>query len=227
MENEFNNQKTNKWSKVRVRWGSLVVFVIVAILSLLGGSEDFDASGYVKATMDALMKGEVTEYVNIVRDTTEEEVLDNYRSSFDSLVDFFEPTGLSEAQLDEVRVAYKALYKKTKYTVLEATKIEDGNYMVEVVVEPILFVENFAVKAEKKQEAEENRLLEEINAGAEYSDEEITEVMCQTIPDALNEIVAETTYGDKETITITVYEENGLYTMSEEEILNLENVLLQ
>jgi predicted ATP-grasp superfamily ATP-dependent carboligase len=114
----------------------IVTLVALAmVFTTACGGSSFDASGYITSFMDALTKGEVTEYATITGQT-EEEAGQEYQSFLDSMREAFAEEGVTDETLDKIVDVYVQVLKQAKYTVHEAEKTEEG-YDVTVDIEPI------------------------------------------------------------------------------------------
>jgi len=119
-------------------------FTVAAVLTamvatvLSGCAKKFDATTYVKGTLDANFKNEITEdYVKLV-DGGREAIQKNYDDQIEMLLDELRETGCSEGLVEQYREFYIDLFSKCKYTVSEATEDKaTQNFTVTVTVEPL------------------------------------------------------------------------------------------
>ena len=114
----------------------LIVGLVVAVMMTFAGckKKEFDAAGYVKATLDMTMKGETEDYIKFVG-CSKEEALKDYEDTLDEAVEQFGEFGVNEEALEEFRQFSIDLYKAVKYEVKEAQKEKDGSYTVKVETE--------------------------------------------------------------------------------------------
>lgn len=208
-------------------WKSLALcamMVCVGLLLVACGS-NFDASGYVKAALDSSIHGESAEYIEIV-DITEEDAQQEYDDILDSIVEEMGSLGLSDDLNSKYRTLFADLLKKTDYTVLEATKVDD-NYEVPVEIKPITNVfTNLMGDVETKMTEYTNDIL---NGNADIpSEEEIIEYAGQVVYDLLAERIANVEYGDVQTVTVTVELDNdNTYSISEDDIEDLVSAMIE
>ena len=116
----------------------MIAAVVLAVSVLTGCSStptEKDAKAYVQAVLDMMCKGEYDHSVNIVdieegeegkfREDAVDEAIDSLGIDFD----------------DENRARFKEImlnaFAKSKYTVGNATKTGEGEYDVEVTIEPL------------------------------------------------------------------------------------------
>lgn len=112
----------------------VTVLALMMVLTTACGSS-FDASGYVNSFMDMISKGEVTEYAKLTGQT-EEEAGQEYQELLKAMKEAINQEGVSEETIDRLVNVYVELLKRSKYTVHEAEKTDDG-YNVTVDIEPI------------------------------------------------------------------------------------------
>lgn len=202
LETGKNKEEQNK-NKSKLYWLILIVAVVVLGGAIIGRSligEKFDASGYVKACLDLVTKGEKEDYMKLTQ-RTEEEAEEDYQANMDLLMSDIESMGISEDLQDKYQAFYEELLKKTKYDVKEAK--EDGdNFTVDVEIEQITGVFN-GVQDELYAEAEAygQQLAE---SGEMPSDEEINEWAFNKLYEILTAKLAQATYNETQTVTVHV-----------------------
>lgn len=112
----------------------VTVLAMMMVLTAACGSS-FDASGYVNSFMDMISKGEVTEYAKLTGQT-EAEAGEEYQELLKAMKEALNQDGVTEETKDRLVNVYVELLKRSKYTVHEAEKTDDG-YNVTVDIEPI------------------------------------------------------------------------------------------
>lgn len=112
----------------------VTVLAMMMVLTAACGSS-FDASGYVNSFMDMISKGEVTEYAKLTGQT-EAEAGEEYQGLLKAMKEALNQDGVTEETKDRLVNVYVELLKRSKYTVHEAEKTDDG-YNVTVDIEPI------------------------------------------------------------------------------------------
>lgn len=207
---------------MRKRIVFLFLLSIIGILSGCGMSEE-DASEYVKASLDAAYKGEFDAFVEIT-DSTPEGAQAMYEENIEHTM---EAAGFSEMNLNnELTEKYRQLFldisKTVDYTVGEAIENEDGDYDVEVIIYPLTIINDI------DEELITKTVISKIEKMEKYpKDEKITEITFEVIYEILSEKVKEPVYdGQKVKQIITVHKnEEGMYYISEEDMLALDNAL--
>lgn len=207
---------------MRKRIVFLLLLSIIGILSGCGMSEE-DASEYVKASLDAAYKGEFDAFVEIT-DSTPEGAQAMYEENVEHTM---EAAGFSEMNLNnELTEKYRQLFldisKTVDYTVGEAIENEDGDYDVEVIIYPLTIINDI------DEELVTKTVISKIEKMEKYpKDEKITEITFEVIYEILSEKVKEPVYdGQKVKQIITVHKnEEGMYYISEEDMLALDNAL--
>ena len=201
-----------------------VVFVVFGALACLGNFREFDAQGYVEATLNQTLKGEVEAAVEMTEDATEEALLLQYE---ESIASFVKNSILNNKEVDEeLEANYIALCKKLfasmKFEVQEAEKISNEEYRVPVNYQTTDVFQKFVVSV--NEEAARLKALAE--TGDEYRGT-LEEINAQMQTDFLNnsytlleQAYENMEYGEVETVVFDVKKgENDLYSLSEEEIM--------
>lgn len=131
----------------------LLVFILVFSLTACGGRgtvSEKTIHSLVQGNLDAIYLGKVTDEYLMLVDTTSEKSKKNYLDGLESEAEFFcHYFGIIDSEYDEtfddiddevkdiIIDIYKQIYDQSKYVVGEATKQDDGNYVVDVTIAPI------------------------------------------------------------------------------------------
>lgn len=110
---------------------SIFLLFTFALACLVTGCMDFDASGYVKACLDANTHGEFEEYAEITQ-TSVEEVQALYDQNIETEISYLNSYNINEEQKENFRNLFIDMYSNFKYEVGEAVKNDDGSYSVPV-----------------------------------------------------------------------------------------------
>lgn len=199
----------------------LVLIGVVGILSACGSMRSEEAQTYAQATLDAVYRGELDEYVRLV-DTTTEEAQEWYDENIQMTL---ETVGLEEAGVsEEVKAQYEevivALAKAAKYEIGEAVENEQDGFDVEVTVQPF---QGFGDLEDKLTEA----LMKELKNMDEIpSDEEINTMTYSLMADLMKESLENPEYGEATTVTIHVNpDEDGVYHIPDEDLEMVDSAL--
>lgn len=123
---------------------------------------------------------------------------------------------------ENYRTLYKDIYKKAKYTVTGAEKMKDKDgYTVTVEVEQMtgLF--------DGLEDEVTNRVMEEMaNLTPDTTEDEINELVFQTMYDVLQERVDAISYNDPQTVTVEVLGEDGVYSITDDGYTDLDDALI-
>ena len=189
----------------------------IMVMATVAGCGKFDAAGYVTACLDLLTKGETEQYMKLT-DRTKEQAEQDYEDNIDSMMEGMGEVGLS----DELTENYKDIYKKAKYTVTGAEKMKDKDgYTVTVEVEQMtgLF--------DGLEDEVTNRVMEEMaNLTPDTTEDEINELVFQTMYDVLQERVDAISYNDPQTVTVEVLGEDGVYSITDDGYTDLDDALI-
>ena len=174
-----------------------------------------------KDVLDLLTKGETEQYMKLT-DRTKEQAEQDYEDNIDSMMEGMGEVGLSDELTENYRTLYKDIYKKAKYTVTGAEKMKDKDgYTVTVEVEQMtgLF--------DGLEDEVTNRVMEEMaNLTPDTTEDEINELVFQTMYDVLQERVDAISYNDPQTVTVEVLGEDGVYSITDDGYTDLDDALI-
>lgn len=181
------------------------------------GQKDFDAAGYVKASLDALYHGEYDAYAKFLDKSVEDVKKDIDSQKKENAKEL---AGVSDIAEEDLTVLYDVeteMGNKVKYDVKEAKETDDKNYVVTVEVQPVDIVTKFSAGMEAKA-AEVFKDATEIPSNKE---------MIDFIADYLKECCQDVTYGDPVTVEVAVtHDDDGVYSVSEADIQKLEDQMI-
>ena len=131
----------------------------------------------------------------------------------------FEEMGISEDMQADYRQLFLDLAKQAKYTLGEATEIENG-YEIEVTIEPFIGMNDLENELT-------NILMQDLAAAAEIpTEEELNQMTMQTLYDLLSEKVASPEYGEAQTMTVRVTaDSDNVYSIPEEDTTALDSAM--
>lgn len=205
-----------------------LMLALVTTFSLSGCSlfSQFDAAGYTQAVLDAATRADFSKYIELT-ESTEEEAQAEYDEVLDSFLAEFEGLSISDELLANYKQLFIDLLAKTKYTVGEAEK--DGDvFLVPVTIEPLKIYEGFDEEVEEASTKFQEEIMAEYEASGEMpSDDEIYERSFQIVYDIMSARLASATYGEAETVTITVaQDDDGLWGISDSDYEKMVTLLV-
>lgn len=203
-----------------------LMLAMVTTFSLTGCGAQFDASGYTQAVLDAATRAEFDKYIELT-ESTQEDAQAEYDEVLDSFVSEFEGLSISDELLANYRQLFVDLLAKTKYSVGEAEK--DGDvFLVPLTIEPLKIYEGFDAEVEEATVKFQEDLMAEYESTGEIpSDEEIYERSFQIVYDIMAARLAAATYGEPETITVTVAQDaDGLWGISDADYEKMVSLLV-
>ena len=194
-----------------------MILLIGFIISLTACSVKFDASGYVKACLDAAFHEEYESYAEFVDSTVEEAETFFYEGNKQNItneIDSLEDITVTEEQSEEYLNLIRNCKKLTKYEVKSAKETETG-YEVTVLINPVNVYKEFKKGIEDSyiQAANEDRLNEKT----------IFPIMLEF----LNKCITEAEYEDTVEFILHI-EQNGdsVWSIPQDELYELEELLL-
>lgn len=203
---------------------SLLAVLTAALMTACGGS--FDASGYVNALLDNSYKNDSTSFVEM-KIGTAEEASKLYEEGLDTEMDaMLAGIEMSDEQIAEYREVIADILAAAKYTVGEAEKQDDGSYVVTVTYETMNIFAAAMVDYEQKITDMVSEWTQAAMAGEEYpSEDEMMTLMIDELKPCLEDALANATYSEPATTTITVELVDKVYTPNENDIMELETLL--
>lgn len=206
------------------KFGKKVVLALVGVMTvgLLGGcGNSFDAAKYTQALLDNSYKNDSTEFVNM-KVGTAEEAAEIYEQGIDAEMDAMLATlELTEEQEAEYRTLFADILSQAKYTVGEATKQDDGSYVVTVSYEQM----NIFEPAMTAYMEDITALVTEIAEGqTTMTEEEMTVRVVDSFKTCLEEAKENATYDEPAEATVRIQLEDKLWTANIEDLQNLETV---
>jgi len=198
------------------------IFLAIMALGLLAGcAPKVDASAYVKSVLDVRYKNDSTAYVENKFGTKEEAEAAYIEGMDNTMNEFLEGLQLSEELTGEFRQVLGDVSAAVKYTVGEAVKQDDGSYLVTVTYEKMNFFVPFLEEYQATAEAKMTELAAELEAGegtgqdqAEFA-EKMNDVLYGTMVETMKAVLAEVTYQEPQTATVSVTIENNTLMLDE------------
>ena len=200
-----------------------VLFLLSCIIMCFatGCTASFDASGYVKACLDANTHGEFDKYAEITSSSVEE-VEAIYNQGIDSEIAYLDAYNISDNRKEEFRTLFVDIYKNFKYEVGEATKNDDGSYSVPVTTYKLQIFKDMMTEGEKHIT---DFAQAEVDAGRTPTQEQLEEEALNYMYDTVKTNLTALEYGEPATVTVTVSPSKQgsqtVYTVSQTELQSL------
>lgn len=200
-------------------WRSLFLLVLTGLLVYGTTVKDFDAKGYVQATLDANLKGDIKRACDMIADQSEEELLSQYEEGVGNFLANNILTGVTvdEEQREEYLTICRQIYQSMEYEVGIARKKNAKEFQVEVAYHKTDVMLRFVQYVE---EASEQFLKEVEKTTYKGTEEEIRRQMetafLKRSLDCLQRACKDATEGVEETMIFTVSaDEKGLFSLKE------------
>ena len=205
-------------------------------ISLNLGSEKSRMEGYVQGYLDLTYLGKLNKDYQTEMELSEEEAQQRYEEGTQVEVEFFESgIGLIDYPTEEITQRltqlYKEIYSHSDYTVGAATKLDSGNYAVEVTVRPIDLMTK--VTSDDFEEIFEQILAdrgittqEQLEALSEEEYQEIDAVYAEKIVDLLEKELPNTGNGEAETFTVQIEDDGNIWTPSQDDFNSIDLAMI-
>lgn len=207
----------------------IAVLVMMAVfIALLGGCGEFDADGYTKGILDVTYKNETEQYMKLTG-STKKAADQIFIKNLDSVMTGFSNLELPKQLEDKYRKMFEKLIKSVKYTVSEAKEDGDGNFTVDVSVEPITIFDDTYKDFQNQAKAYATKVSNDVmNGSAMPIEEEMQNHIYELYYSILNSVVENGIhYGKKEIVTVHVNKgEGGIYEIPGADITALDNKML-
>lgn len=177
------------------------------------GCSAYDPTGLVKANLDYMVTGEVTDELLSLTDQTEEQLKQAHDEDITAAVDLF----IAEMQIenyltDEMRAGIEEFVatalQKGKFEVSKEFTEKNGGYVVKVDVYPM----DFLTTAQERINSEYIPAWEEKIRSGEYvytTDEQLYTDIYNDLFDKVTQLAAETGYGEAVKMTVRIEEKDG------------------
>lgn len=186
--------------KVTRKSAVLLMMSLIISTTLTACTPSFDASGYIKACLDANTKGEFEAYAEMTNVSIDEaEAL--YKQSIDAEMAYFNSCNVSDEIKENFRTLFIDIYKNFKYEVGEATRNEDNSYTVPVTTYKLHIFKEYMDGGEEylTQYAQE-----QIDAGKNPTEDELQEVILNYMYDNMSANLEALEYAEPVTTEIAV-----------------------
>lgn len=191
---------------------------VVLCFGLIACSEkDFDASAYVKSTLDAAFHQEYKAYATFM-DISEKEAKENQEQDFQEQIEqeFAGTDQITEEGIAEYVQMMSKVRDLAKYEVKDAKKDKDGNYTVKVKVEPSDIYQTLEQSATEVSK-------EKIDQGLKKDD---PKVFASVLTESIQKSIDRNTYGKAQTVEVAVNKDaSGAYVLDDTELDKLEAVM--
>lgn len=198
---------------------SMIVTLLLAMC--LTGCSDFDAKGYVQASLDAMFQGELDALMDLQEGSRKSELKKAYRENIEDFAEgLTEGLEVSEATQLQFNMLCEDIFRRMRYQVGEAEKISSKEYRVTVEYEPSdVFVKWSEYLAENAEAIRERAESGAYQGTAEEVQEQIRLDIATESLELLDTAMLQAAYGDEEKMTLTVKKgEKGDFSLEEEEI---------
>lgn len=202
-----------------------IVWVLAAVLLLVGCGGGFDATKYVRGALNNIYLGDPTEYMEQV-EITEEEAAEEYEQGIeveaDFLLQYYGIGEVSDEVYQQIVDMYKTIYQQSKFEVQEAVKNGD-DYNVEVLISPI----DVIVNSEEDISAAVDEFVESADP-ADYPDDlSINDALAQIVVDTISANIPDLGWKDQISVIVKVEKDDaGYYGLSSDAISQLDQDMI-
>lgn len=209
------------------KWfGAVGCLILLLILCAVLYCNRFEPKTFTQAFLDASYKNITEDYISQTG-TNQEEADAVFQKNIDAAME--QMTNLKEGMSEEYRSLFEQILKEVRYSLGEVIKDKNGNYMVQVIVEPMLLFENTYDTFQAKAQEYAANISNFVMAGGEMpGEEEMQAELFQIYYDILKENVdSGLVYGEPQTIVLHIYKQKPFtYEISDEDLQMLDDLLI-
>lgn len=199
---------------------SLSLLLLLTMVVTLTGCNQFDATAYIKACLDANTHGEFEEYAKITNSDVDS-IKTQYESLLDEEISYLSAYKATDEQKAKFRELFANIYKSFKYEVGEATKNSDGTYSVPVTTYKLMVFKDVMSEGETYIT---DYVTEQTEAGKSLTEEDLYPVIIDFMYETMSKNFEAAEYGDAVSVDVTVGPMNGnskVYGISQTELQSL------
>lgn len=205
---------------------SLLIFVMIPALFLMGCGDKFDPVAYTRAILDLSFQGDVSEALKVEKNAEKDDLEASYYEFVSEFVQQnitadMQMEDLTETKFTEVTMD---IFSILRYNVLEGEKTGKDEYSVKVKVNPVDTFTRF--KEYSEQDA--LKIKEKVESGGYEGTKE--EINAQVLADIYNHsyellysAYTETKYLDPVTVTLKITKKNDSYEIDAKDMNQLIN----
>ncbi|MGC4019777.1 MAG: hypothetical protein QM793_11520 [Muricomes sp.] len=207
-----------------------VMLLMAMVITLLGGcTGTFDASAYTKAVLDVSYR-ERDRAIHGVDRSIKGAAEKIFTQNMDATMKGFEALNFPEELETKFRELFENLAKNVKYTVGEAVEDQDGNFTVDVSIEPITIFDDTYEEFQKQAQDYATKVANDVMNGATVpSDEDmqnnVYEIYYNILKTTMDERIK---YGEAETVTVHInkVDDGNVYEILKEDMVTLDEKMI-
>lgn len=197
--------------------------LLVAIVALTGCAS-FDASAYLKATLDNCYKNDSTDFVK-QKIGTKEEAEELYQQGLDTNMNQLAGYTMDDDTKADMEKLFADIYASADYTVGEAEKDGDG-YIVTVTYRPMTLFDKAEEAYYAAVEEKTAEITQRVLNGEDVSDEEIEKMAIELYIATFREQLESVEYGEEATIDIRIELNDNVYSPNLSDLGDFESAVL-
>ncbi|WP_346908225.1 hypothetical protein [Faecalicatena orotica] len=213
------------YRKKRIIAVLLAAFMLALLVGCVG---KFDAGGYTKSLLDVTYKNDTQQYIELTGST--KDAADKiFEKNLDATMEEFENLNLPDELENKYRQLFGDLIRNVKYTVSEAKEDDNGNFTVDVSIEPLTIFDDTYTDFQNQAKEYATQVSNDVMNGAPMpSDEEMQNHIYELYYEILNQDLEKgLQYGETEVITVHVNRGEGdIYEIPQEDMTALDEAML-
>lgn len=216
-----------KFKKIVVAIAAASLTLCLSACSFSFSIGGFDASGFVKATLDNLYRGESEQYVKVTDDITEEDAAELHENMMSAKVDdllvYCGIPYVSDEKHQEMEDMFEDIYSRVKYEVQKKEKADNG-YTVDVTITPSAIIEG---NVDDITVAIED-FFTTLELDVYETEEEFYDAIADLVMDEINKDIDDMLFGVEVTVPVSVNEiDDGKYQIDTGALTRVDQLLVE
>ena len=187
------------------------------ILSACSKQPDFDSKSYVQSSLDAYYHGDYKDYANLL-EISEKDAKKEIEEDFNESIQqqFASSDNITDEEIAAYTEKMAEVKKLAKYKVQDEKKDEDGNYTVNVKIEPSDVFQTLQQSSAEVSKGKIAQGMKETDPG----------VFASVLTESVQKSIDKNSYGTPVTVTVKVEKNHSeTYELSETERSKLETAM--
>ena len=196
---------------------SIMIAMCAVILSACSKQPDFDSKSYVQSSLDAYYHGDYKDYANLL-EISEKDAKKEIEEDFNESIQqqFASSDNITDEEIAAYTEKMAEVKKLAKYKVQDEKKDEDGNYTVNVKIEPSDVFQTLQQSSAEVSKGKIAQGMKETDPG----------VFASVLTESVQKSIDKNSYGTPVTVTVKVEKNHSeTYELSETERSKLETAM--
>ena len=181
---------------------SIMIAMCAVILSACSKQPDFDSKSYVQSSLDAYYHGDYKDYANLL-EISEKDAKKEIEEDFNESIQqqFASSDNITDEEIAAYTEKMAEVKKLAKYKVQDEKKDEDGNYTVNVKIEPSDVFQTLQQSSAEVSKGKIAQGMKETDPG----------VFASVLTESVQKSIDKNSYGTPVTVTVKVEKNHSIF----------------